>query len=214
MEDNFLAKSKEFAMITHAPVFCNPRQVNSGVKVQYFYYSIVPQVPWMCRALDFQSGCVKPVFPTIFLVSFVGFPYFKLKMILEAPQLFAFTGNWLSVQNKNKCQSYPDYHLFLFCMDDSVNQWPVPHCRTQILSLQYRDSTWALPASVAQLDAPFDWRPEGRGFNPRQGRQHSFVEIDHEIFSMVILSLPLIQEGQLWVSGKRMCTLLVNHLED
>ena len=48
----------------------------------------------------------------------------------------------------------------------------------------------------------------------RRARQHSFVEIDHEIFSMVILSLPLIQEGQLSVSGKRMCTILVNHLED
>ena len=70
------------------------------------------------------------------------------------------------------------------------------------------------PASVAQLDAPSDWRPGGRGFNPRRGRQHSFVEIDHEIFSMVILSLPLIQEGQLSVSGKRMCTILVNRLED
>ena len=44
-------------------------------------------------------------------------------------------------------------------------------------------------ALVAQLDAPSDWRLGGRGFNPRQGRQHSFVEIDHEIFSMVILSL-------------------------
>ena len=42
----------------------------------------------------------------------------------------------------------------------------------------------------------------------------SFVEIDHEIFSMVILSLPLIQEGQLSVSGERMCTILVNCLED
>ena len=70
------------------------------------------------------------------------------------------------------------------------------------------------PASVAQLDAPSDWRPGGRGFNPRRGRQHSFVEIDHEIFSMVILSLPLIQEGQLSVSGERMCTVLVNRLED
>ena len=46
------------------------------------------------------------------------------------------------------------------------------------------------------------------------GRQHSFVEIDHEIFSMVILSLPLIQEGQLSVSGERMCTVMVNRLED
>ena len=74
--------------------------------------------------------------------------------------------------------------------------------------------TTANTASVAQLDAPFDWKPGGRGFNPRRGRQHSFVEIDHEIFSAVILSLPLIQEGQLSVSGERMCTILVNRLED
>ena len=72
----------------------------------------------------------------------------------------------------------------------------------------------SMPASVAQLDVPSDWRPGGRGFNPCRGRQHSFVEIDHEIFSTVILSLPLIQEGQLSVSGERMCTLLVNRLED
>ena len=69
-------------------------------------------------------------------------------------------------------------------------------------------------ALVAQLDARSDWRPGGRGFNPRQGWQHSLVETDHEIFSMVILSLPLIQEGQLSVSGERMCTILVNPLED
>ena len=30
----------------------------------------------------------------------------------------------------------------------------------------------------------------------------------------VILSLPLIKEGQLSVSGERMCTILVNRLED
>ena len=33
-------------------------------------------------------------------------------------------------------------------------------------------------------------------------------------FFTVILSLPLIQEGQLSVSGERMCTILVNRLED
>ena len=69
-------------------------------------------------------------------------------------------------------------------------------------------------AGLGGSDAPSDWRPGGRGFNPRRGRQHSFVEIDHEIFSTVILSLPLIQEGQLSVSGERMCTILVNRLED
>ena len=56
-------------------------------------------------------------------------------------------------------------------------------------------------------------RPTGDQ-DPRRGRQHSFVEIDHEIFSTVILPLPLIQEGQLSVSGERMCTILVNRLED
>ena len=72
----------------------------------------------------------------------------------------------------------------------------------------------SMPVSVAHLDAPSDWRPGGRGFNPRRGRQHSFMESDHEIFSTVILSLPLIQEGQLSVSSERMCTILVNRLED
>ena len=79
-----------------------------------------------------------------------------------------------------------------------------------------KDDHWymVMPASVAQLDALSDWRPGGRGFNSRRGRQHSFVAIDHEIFSTVVLSLPLIQEGQLSVSGERMCTVLVNRLED
>ena len=76
------------------------------------------------------------------------------------------------------------------------------------------DRTFLGLSSVAQLDAPSDWRPGGRGFNPRRGRQHYFVEIDHEIFSTVILSLPLIQEGQLSVSGERMCTIRGNRLED
>ena len=49
---------------------------------------------------------------------------------------------------------------------------------------------------------------------PQSGQQRSFVEIDHEVFSTVILSLPLIQEGHLSVSGKRMCTVLVNLIED
>ena len=71
-----------------------------------------------------------------------------------------------------------------------------------------------VPATVAQLDTLSDWRPGGHGFNPCRGRQHSFMEIDREIFSTVILSLPLIQEGQLSVSGERMCTILVYRLED
>ena len=37
-------------------------------------------------------------------------------------------------------------------------------------------------------------------------RQHSFVEIAHEVFATLILSLLLIQEGPLSVSDERMYT--------
>ena len=92
--------------------------------------------------------------------------------------------------------------------------WLTTHCISMPPSVLARFIKNALPHSISQLDAPSDWRPGGRGFNPRRGRQHSFVEIDHEILSTVILSLPLIQEGQLSVSGERICTILVNRLED
>ena len=63
-------------------------------------------------------------------------------------------------------------------------------------------------ASVVQSDA----RPTGD--QEVAGRHNYFLEIDHEIFPTVIISLPLIQEGQLSVSGERMYTILVNRLED
>ena len=71
----------------------------------------------------------------------------------------------------------------------------------------------SMPALVAQLDAHPTGDQEVAGSTP-PGRQHSFMEINHEIFSTVILSLRLMQEGQLSVSGERMGTILVNHLED
>ena len=49
---------------------------------------------------------------------------------------------------------------------------------------------------------------------PPPGRQHLLVEIDNEIFSTVILSLPLIQEGGLSVSGEKMGTIVFSRLED
>ena len=61
---------------------------------------------------------------------------------------------------------------------------------------------------MAQLDVCTTGNQEVAGLT-LPGWQHSFVQIDHEIFSMVILSLPLFQERQLSVSGKRMCTILV-----
>ena len=60
--------------------------------------------------------------------------------------------------------------------------------------------------SVAQFDAQLTDDQEVPDFDPLWVRQHSFVDIDNEIFATVILSLPLIQEGELSVSGRRMCT--------
>ena len=99
-------------------------------------------------------------------------------------------------------------------MSSLIRVYTVCHFTKYFKKQLHNNQNLGQPASVAQLDAPSDWRPGGRGFNPRRGRQHSFVAIDHEIFSTVILSLPLIQEGQLSVSGERMCILLVNRLED
>ena len=49
---------------------------------------------------------------------------------------------------------------------------------------------------------------------PPPGRQLSLLVIALEIFSVVILSLLLIREGQLSASIERMCTILVDYLED
>ena len=57
-------------------------------------------------------------------------------------------------------------------------------------------------------------RSGGHRFNPGWVMQHSFMELDQEIFSTVILSLPLIHEGQLSVFGKGMYRILVKSLEN
>ena len=63
----------------------------------------------------------------------------------------------------------------------------------------------------AQLDARRTCDQEFAGSTP-VGSATFFH--DHEIFFMVILSLLLIQEEQLSVSGERMCTIMVNCLKD
>ena len=54
------------------------------------------------------------------------------------------------------------------------------------------------------------WYVDSRGFDPLV-RQHSFMKIGHEIISTTILSLPLIQEGQLSLTGKE-CALSTGKL--
>ena len=57
----------------------------------------------------------------------------------------------------------------------------------------------------ARSDPHLPGMPDGHRFDPHV-RQHFFEEFGHERISTAILSLPLLQEGQLSVTGKRMCT--------
>ena len=67
---------------------------------------------------------------------------------------------------------------------------------------------------MAQLDARPTCDQEVAGSTPAGSATFFSWRFDHEIFSTVILSLPLIQEGQLSVSGERMGIILFNCLED
>ena len=113
------------------------------------------------------------------------------------------------------------YSASSWCTDSAstLTRWPWPIFCTPVtltyftlmfyISSNIRPTT-TKPSIVLHLIV----LPGGHRFNPRRSREHSFVEIDDEIFSTVILSLPLILEGHLSVSGERMCTILVNRLED
>ena len=69
-------------------------------------------------------------------------------------------------------------------------------------------------ASVAQLDARPTGDQEVAGSNPAGVGNILSRRLVMKIISTVILSPPLIQEGQLSVSGERMWTILVNRLDD
>ena len=67
---------------------------------------------------------------------------------------------------------------------------------------------------MAQLDARLTGYQEVAGSTPPLSALFFHGDLIMKIFSTVIFSLPLIQEGPLSVSGERMCTILVNCLED
>ena len=69
-----------------------------------------------------------------------------------------------------------------------------------------------MPASVAQLDAPPTGDQEVAGSIPA-GSATFFRDLTMKYFLRLFFRPP-IQEGQLSASGERMCTLLVNCLEN
>ena len=71
--------------------------------------------------------------------------------------------------------------------------------------IKIQDTNTDIAGRGSSIGCPTAWYADGCGFDPHV-QQHSFVEFGHEIILIAILSLPLIQEAQLSVTGKRMCT--------
>ena len=103
----------------------------------------------------------------------------------------------------NIIQSFCSGHMHAFLFDFRYRYWCI---KNQIgINGQPRWLSWMQPV-IRRL----------RKFAVRPFRVGNILlwRSDHETFSTVILALLLIQEGKLSVSGKRMCTILVNRLED
>ena len=99
-------------------------------------------------------------------------------------------------EKKNKTWSYPELGWKPYIGDPVWLKW------------RWKGDLLLLVGCVS------DWWSGGCGFDPRWVSNIPSWKFDHGIFSAVILSLPLIQEGQLSVSDERMCTVLFNCLED
>ena len=88
----------------------------------------------------------------------------------------------------------PSAEFLLICKSP---QCYLPSFKSISLSLQEKKgknkSSWAGLGGLVKWAS--DWRPGGRGLDLHQGRQHSYMKIDHEIFSTVILSLHWFKEG-------------------
>ena len=76
------------------------------------------------------------------------------------------------------------------------------HCLSKYSFRTHQDTKG--PGPVAQLVTSLTADPGVASSIPT--RSHTFMEIDHEITSTVILLLPLIQEGLLSVTSESMCT--------
>ena len=86
--------------------------------------------------------------------------------------------------------------VFLLCL----------HCHSLCLFCLSVPSLYYSAGLGGSVGCASYWRSGVCRLDPSQVWQQSFMEIDHEIVSIVILSLPLIQEGQLSVSREGMCT--------
>ena len=98
------------------------------------------------------------------------------------------------------------------CLAQGPQRSDAGEARTHHILVASLTLTRSAVGNVSGYRCVSDCRSRGREFDP--GRYHTFVEIDHEIISTVILLLPLIYSRRVVVSYKRKYVhkLLVNRL--
>ena len=131
-----------------------------------------------------------------------GYPLLSVAMVAK-PKIYRLYRKMTIIQTKmyklyRKMTIYGHFSILSihFCLDQIHNYTHIPPPQDCTLENCLGGSVGACPTCDQEVSGP----------DPFGVWQQSFVEIDYEIFSTVILSLPLIQEGQLSVSGERMCT--------
>ena len=134
---------------------------------------------YMCPTRHFVYIFFNPVFQVSTAKNEINL--FNNHILIVAPVTFAPAGAMTPSAEflflKKKALIFYFYFSIKTCVVD-IHEKPLH----QGASHKYPKHTFSWPASVAQLDAPSDWRPGGRGFNPRRGRQHSSMEIDQKYF--------------------------------
>ena len=108
---------------------------------------------------------------------------------------------WGFFLHKSTCCGYS---LELPCQGDS-DEHPQHTLFGELMKiiLQLSSNTHLISSTDTMQSA--DYRSSGCEFKP-QPSLITYVEIYHETISLPILPVPLIQEGQLSVTGKKMCT--------
>ena len=136
----------------------------------------------------------------------IHFPFSPVPLfIISSIALLPFSGRWLKM-------TYKGWHVIKPQLNQSVwftySYFTLNVSLTSLLHTSHYDSQFNVflcMLGFIAVGGTSNCRSRGHRFESQLGHI-IFVEICHEIISTVILSLPLIQEGQLSVSGERMCT--------
>ena len=133
---------------------------------------------------------------------------------------YGFEQNLYSIINHKSCLAW--YFMLRALWNISRNCWQMKMDINILHMFIYRSINfvprasywWSGPSLGGSVGCVSNWWSGGCIFEPHWVGNILSWRFNHEIFSTVYFFFLLIQEGQLSVSGIRICTILVNELED